>query len=550
MATMQEMERALVNADRAGDTAAARQLALAIKAQRAAQPPAAPAEQPHLSAGEVITGAVTNAIPSTVNLARNLVQPILHPIDTAKGVGNLVASAAGKLGIGDHGPEEADAVGRYFADRYGGVENVRRTLATDPAGLAMDASMLLTGGGSAAARLPGMAGQVGRMAYSAGRAIDPVTNTVKAVSFAAKKAAPMVAKAATVPLGVTTGAGHTAIEQAAKAGFEGGEAGKAFVDNMRGNVPMEGVLTQARTAVSNMRQDRSRAYQQGMAGVKADPTILDFSPVDQAVASVKNRGFFKGKAVNSSAASTWEQIDSLINDWKAADPAEFHTPEGFDALKRAVGDVRDSLPHGSPARNAADTAYNAIKDQIIAQAPSYAKVMKDYEQASALLKEIETALSLGKKASADTALRKLQSVMRNNANTNYGKRVDLAQTLAANGAPNLMPALAGQALSAAQPRGLMQLGAVGSGVGMALSNPTMLPTLLATSPRLVGEAAYYTGKAARGATAPVRAISPLLRGNQQSRAALLAGNGAQQAAINNNSPAALRSGKAAKSKKP
>lgn len=51
--------------------------------------------------------------------------------------------------------------------------------------------------------------------------------------------------------------------------------------------------------------------------------------------------------------------------------------------------------------------------------------MKNYENASNLIREIEKTLSLNPKASIDTALRKLQSVMRDNVNTNYGKRGDL-----------------------------------------------------------------------------------------------------------------------------
>lgn len=511
-----------------------------------------------MSAGEVAYGAVTNLPNSLVNLARNLVQPILHPIDTAKAVGALGASAAGKIGIGSHGPEEANAVGNYFADRYGGVENVKRTMATDPAGLAMDASVLLTGGGSAAARLPGVAGRVGEAAYTAGRAIDPVTNTFKAAKVAAPYVGKATGKLAAVPLGITTGAGHSAIETAARSGFKGGATGKAFTDNMRGNVPMEDALVQAKVALGNMRQARSNAYKAGMVGVKNDPTVLDFTPVDSAVAAVKNRGFYKGKAINSSAASAWDKIDGAISDWKAADPAEFHTPEGFDALKRNIGDIRDGEPFGSPGRNAADTVYNAVKDQIVRQAPEYAKVMKGYEEASALLKEIETSLSLGKKASADTALRKLQSVMRNNANTNYGKRADLAETLAKNGAPNLIPSIAGQALSAAQPRGLMQAvtaaggGAMGVGSAMGAVNPALLATLLTASPRIVGEGAYYAGKAAGLASAPVRGLFNAARRNRQT--GQITGNRAQQAAINNNPAANIPTGPktraASKSKAP
>ena len=60
-------------------------------------------------------------------------------------------------------------------------------------------------------------------------------------------------------------------------------------------------------------------------------------------------------------------------------------------------------------------------------------------------KEIERALSLGGKAPVDTALRKLQSTMRNNVNTNYGNRAGMVSDLEKFSDVSLMDKLAGQA---------------------------------------------------------------------------------------------------------
>jgi hypothetical protein len=126
-------------------------------------------------------------------------------------------------------------------------------------------------------------------------------------------------------------------------------------------------------------------------------------------------------------------------------------------------------------------------------------------------------------------LRKLQSTLRNNVNTNFGKRADLAKFLAANGAPRLMEKLAGQALNAWMPRGLgslgMQLGLEGAaglfghaaGAGLAGAGLGVLATMPFMSPRLMGEASYYAGKAstlplqsaARGAFQAGRLNEPL-----------------------------------------
>lgn len=294
-------------------------------------------------------------------------------------------------------------------------------------------------------------------------------------------------------LGLASGVGGEAIGTAYQAGKAGGTN---FLDNMRGNVPYTDVLDDAKGALSKMRLERGAQYRQGMAGVSADKTVIDFKPIETAVNSLKTMGNYKGQVINKNASGAVDEITDLVTQWKGLDPAEFHTPEGLDALKQAIGDMRDATQFGTPARKAADTAYNAVKAEINAQAPTYAKVMKDYSQASETLSEIERALSLGNKAAADTSMRKLQSLMRNNVNTNYGNRLDLAKTLESKGA-EILPAVAGQQMSSWTPRGLQGLAATGAGVA-SLANPATLALLPMTSPRLVGEAAYGLGKMNRG----------------------------------------------------
>lgn len=122
-------------------------------------------------------------------------------------------------------------------------------------------------------------------------------------------------------------------------------------------------------------------------------------------------------------------------------------------------------------------------------------------------------LSLNENAMKDTKIRKLQSVMRNNVNTNYGARTKLADELGKS-QPDLMPALAGQALNSLTPRGLAN---IGPGMGIinagASLNPIPLAMLPLASPRLIGEAAYGMGRGVgmvKGAGNAVGAGSPLV----------------------------------------
>jgi hypothetical protein len=353
------------------------------------------------------------------------------------------------------------------------------------------------GGASAALVDPSQAG-TGAMVGAA------MPGAIKTAGVVGGKVADLAGSATKNLLGLSTGAGGNAVSTALQAGKNGD---RAFLDNMRGNVPLTDVLDEAKTALTNMRIARGNEYRQGMAGVSADKTVLNMQPIEAAVNSIKSMGSYKGQQINKNAAGTVDEIAKQVGDWAKLNPKDYHTPEGLDALKKAVGDIRDATEFGSAGRKAADTVYNAIKSEISMQAPTYAKTMKSYSEASDLITEIEKALSLGNKASADTAMRKLQSLMRNNVNTNYGNRLDLARELEQQGGASLLPSIAGQAMSSATPRGLQGLAASGAGLLGVAGNPAALLALPFQSPRLMGEAAYGLGRVS-GATG--RAANGLL----------------------------------------
>jgi hypothetical protein len=452
-------------------------------------------ENSQLSWSDVPGQAVSNLIPSAANLAKNIVTPILHPIDTAESLYDLgkgVASkAAGALGV-QQDPEQkakteasANAVGQFFADRYGGVDEFKNTLAHDPVGLIADLSVALTGGAGLAARAPGVVGRTAAVAGKVGNIVDPIV-----------AAGRVAGKAGSAGVHLVTGLGDNVIETAAKAGAQGN---RVFLDNMRGNVPPTDVIDLAKSALGQMRQERSAAYKAGMTGVKADPTVLDYTPINDALTDAASNVNFNGIAKSKKAEKTLGKIQGVVQQWQSQ-PAgtPFHTAEGFDALKQAIGEIRQSTDPGTLSRNIADIVYNATKGTIVKQAPSYADTMLGYSDASEKLNELTKTFSLGEKTSPDTTLRKLQSVTRNNVNTNYGQRTKLMDDLAKY-EPNLLPALAGQATSSLLPRGLARLGAHGAlGAGAVYMSPATIPFALASSPRLAGETAYAVGKGLGG----------------------------------------------------
>jgi len=463
---------------------------------RFAQPGVAP--KPSRSWGDVPIEALTNVVPSAVEFGKSVVQPIMHPVETAKAfrdIGAGLVSKAKGLVFDENDPEAkakreaaVDALGAHLAQRYGSIEGLKKTMAEDPVGFLADASLILTGGGAAVARAPGVAGKVGQIAGSVGAAVDPISIAAKAPAAAGRAAAEAI--------GVTSGTGSLPYTTTFQARREGNPTAAR---HMRDRGDISEVIDLGESAVRQMGNDRRAAYQSGTAAMKADQTALNMQPVEKVLQSTAADLHFRGILKDPKAAAAHSDLTAKINEFMTL-PAQYQTAEAFDALKQAVGAIREGTEQGSGARRVVDQVYNAVKGEIVRQVPSYAKAMEDYGKASDRINEARRTLSINDKATEDTTLRKLQSAMRNNVNTNYGARTKLADELGQY-EPNLMPALAGQALNSWAPRGIARamapaLGGA-AGAGAVMMNPVTLATLPLMSPRLMGEAANALGAGAR-----------------------------------------------------
>jgi archaellum component FlaC len=511
-----------------------------------------PQQPKYMGYGEMMGQAVQNIIPSATNMATGLYQAVTNPVQTVSGLLDVGAGALQKalpkpvvdfVNQFESNPEAAQramdaatAVGGVMKERYGSVEGIKNTIATDPVGAMGDLSTLLGGGAALAGRIP-LAGKVASTLSTASDLTNPITLAGKGVSKTADMASALVKSG----LGLKTGVGTEPITQAVKAGREGNQT---FVENMRGTVPMMQVLDDAKSNLAKMNLDKQAEYRSGMVNIKNDKTQLDFTGIDQAIADAQKYSSYKGKVVNQGAADVLDDIKAKVDDWKNSDPAQYHTPEGIDKLKQSIWESIEKLPRESKtAYSAAKEVYDSVKKEISKQAPEYSKVMSDYSQSSDKIKEIERALSLGDKASADTAMRKLQSLMRNNVNTNYGNRLEMAKELEKAGGNEMMPALAGQAMSSKLPRGLQSASNIPSSyLAYGVGGPALAAAdLMASSPRLVGEASYKYGQLANAlgqATQPVTNLTgkvPMTA--QQARlAALLAAQQPPRIELNNMLP--------------
>lgn len=468
--------------------------------------------------GQVPGQALGNVGKSAVEFGKSVVQPIMHPVETAKafrdiGAG-LVSKAKGLFGDDADPAAKAqreaavDAIGAHLAERYGSIEGLKKTIAEDPVGFLADASLVLTGGGAVAARAPGVVGKAGQVASKVGNAADPLLMPFRAANIAGQGAG----KFASAGLGLTTGMGGDMVRKGFDAGRIGGTASDVYTGQARGTRPMDEVVDMAGRGVEGMGRDRRAAYNANMANTRANTAPIDVAPVraalDAAAQKLQHNGFVK----DATAAGVHAEMAEKFNEFLQIPRAQ-RSAEAFDALKQSIGEIRDRTVQGKLSRGVVDDVYKAISAEIVKQSPDYAKAMSEYAGASDLIGEARRTLSINDKASTDTTLRKLQSTTRNNANANFGARQKLVDELAKY-EPDLPYALAGQAANAKTARGIA--GPLSGMYGLAnVANPAMWPNVLAqlalTSPRLVGEGAHLAGQGARvvdniaGAT-----VSPLL----------------------------------------
>lgn len=475
------------------------------------------------SLGDALLDGATNLGPSAVNFGNDLLQAALHPVNTADAMFDL---AAGGISRGIEGatgldlfPENkatavADAAGKFYSDRYGSWDGFKKALGSDPVGVASDISLPFTGGSTAllkAGQVAGKTAQIGSKASTVAKVATKAGNTAKfigdvldPVTLVGKGAG----KTAQAVGSFSSGLGMDPIRAAYDATRAGGQKAKAYWDNLTERVPVKNVLDEANQAAENIEAAGQAAYKRDISSTISNPAPIDWKPIAKTYKDIiGSLTISSGKFVGGDAAAAMrKKVTATINGY-FQDPAN-HTIEGLDALKKElqgleVKNAAELTASQGQANRIATSMANAVKNEIIRLDPKYAKTMENYETMADTMRQLTDTFKTGGKASIDTALRRLQSTMRNNAYTSYGYRGKLLDELDNAGNGTLRPALAGQAMSSWRPRGIAAAGgatAIPMAAAWAASNPLMLlgiaPFAAAASPRAIGNVAGLLGEAA------------------------------------------------------
>ena len=481
-----------------------------------------------------VGGSILKSIPnipqSGMNYVKNMASAFMPKKESyyipggevARGMGNLAIGGVEKLIPGEQGKEKyADAAGKFYKDRYGGGENIKNTFINDPVGFVADVSTLLSLGGtgaSAAGRLlkptvkstavmPAAANipqgstpqmstleRIGSEMKQVGRAIEPTNLAVKAVTPPIKIAGSIASQ---IWGRLLTGAGSEAIETAFKGNPD-------FVDAMRGNIPRENVIGNAKDALNKMNMDRSFKYQQALEKIP-NTKPLDITPIRSHFIDMLNRfkikydqntgglDFTRSRIIKGSEQADLNEIFNVVKDW-GSKPDDL-LPKNVDTLKQILGEYYSD---SNNIRAIVSSTYNKARRVLVDNVPGYEKMVGDYETSIKTTNEIKKALSLSDRAMADTALRKLMSTMREN----FEFRRDLLKQLEDTSGKDLSGQIAGLTMQSYIPKGL-----IGKGVDIGLLSgllfahtfsPTIGAVLLSSSPRVAGEFLLYFGKMARG----------------------------------------------------
>ena len=141
---------------------------------------------------EALTEAILSLPGSGAELVKNLVTPIIHPIETVKSIGSLAAGTAEKLIPGEQKHEESfNKFVDFLDERYGNVENFKQTVSKDPVGVVSDIASLFMPAGAALKGVGAIStvsklGTAGKVLSKVGAAIEPVGLAGRAVTVPLK----------------------------------------------------------------------------------------------------------------------------------------------------------------------------------------------------------------------------------------------------------------------------------------------------------------------------------------------------------------------------
>ncbi len=466
--------------------------------------------EPELTWAETGRQALTNLPRSTYEMGKSMVGAITNyeqTIEGLKDVGRgLMSKASGAVGV-EQSPEQKAAqeaaldriINSYKQTYFTSEADFKRALANDPATILADMSALISGGATAAGKTGLMSTQRAAQVSKAGSYLDPVANSVRvAKSLTAGAMVPVKMTQAGLS-GVPVNVMNIAKTAAAT---DDPALRQAFLKYYRGEGTPADFMDTAQDALRQIRADVSNQYLQGKGRLaNVSPS---FQKVDDAVNEMRKNVRMGGVNVGqfADANEALDKIDKILSGWKNNPDPSMRSLLGFDNLKQAVQDLRDT--HGSTvAQRHLGDIYNAVKNSIVDVDPTYAQLMESYSSAQRNMNDIVKTMGIGNKAAASAAISK------NLRNLKADKGQNVLEQLAEY-RPELPFMLAGAALNPWSAGGWRNTVETMMAFPSAMLVHPLAPVgqFIGQSPRIAGATSYAAGKVGKAVD---KAISPSVR---------------------------------------
>lgn len=420
-------------------------------------------------------GFAGNVIKSGANVVKGVASAVMHPLDTATNLLDIGAGALQKavpqnvadfINKFDSNPEAAvraskvaNAVGGMYADRYGSIEGIKKTLYEDPVGAAADLSTILSLGAGAVRQAPNIAAGALKVAG----APEMAATVAKAAPAAAEIAMPVAEIGRAVnPMNLVP------LETMGKLAAKGGNylanvvnpkattllaatEGKApEIINALRNPPREftpGYQPTAAELTTDLnltkfpaaqaewsRQATTPYYQRNLeqnaallAPLKVEPTTIPMSEArrtgvtapmyEKALAPAPSNFFPETSAIKSTAETKLMEIDSNISKIIRDNPSNPDLVTQLQAVQKNMRDAKGNL-YTEPKQissisegvgKALDTVKDRhvrselthIKDAVYEAIPEYAAAQKKFAELSKPINQAEIASYLRNKLTSN-----------------------------------------------------------------------------------------------------------------------------------------------------
>lgn len=389
-------------------------------------------------------------------------------------VKNVVASIGGAV---------ANPIGRVFAPAKGASLGTKMLLGAGQSGLY--GGLYGLGSGEGLSDRLSKAGKGGLVGGFVGAGV-PVA--IEGVKWTGKQIGNLAAEA----LGKTSGAGSETL----KRGFDAGTRNSQVYKNaMKGTSGVYDVVDDVDNAVRIMERNASAKYKAMLPDNGATLKLPDTefkNALKKATDSIS--GVTAG--VDDTAADAINKVHKLAQNIRANGGMTF---DNAQEAKKAIDGIIEPLARKGE-KNAVRLLMpikNSLVETMEKAVPEYNGARAAFRADTKLIDSIKSALT---SPDPTTELRKLQGITRQSVAAAQGGKQELGKLLDAVSGGKILDAVAGGQVREWMPRDALRL--VGTGAALvsgATANPSVLVSVPAMSPRLLGEGAFMLGKVANSA---------------------------------------------------